>query len=155
MIAAGRHANRAIAATVAAVAGIAFAGTFWFDPVPPGLPGLGAAEFPRLICLVILGLAALLAMQAPAPVEDPAPPLDRGAWSVFAACALFLPAMALLGFWAASAVFLFLAGRIWGEVSLKTLALHAVLLTAALWLIFVWIFRLTLPAGQLGTALGF
>ena len=38
-----RNPNPAIAGVVAAVAAAAFAGTYFFDPVPPGLPGLGAA----------------------------------------------------------------------------------------------------------------
>lgn len=148
--------NHAIAAGTAAVAALAFAGTFFFDPVPPGLPGLGAVEFPRLVCLVILLLSGLLALQQGArPSAEDAPPLDRGAWSVFGACALFLPAMEGLGIWAATPIFLVLAGRIWGEVSLGTLVLNALGLTLALWLVFSKVFRLTLPLGWLGTALGY
>lgn len=148
--------NHAIAASTAAVAAIAFAGTFFFDPVPPGLPGLGAVEFPRLICLLILALSGLLALQqgTPPSAED-APPLDRGAWSVFAACALFLPALEVLGIWAATPIFLVLAGRVWGEVSPRMLVLNALGLTLALWLVFSKIFRLTLPLGWLGAALGY
>ncbi len=93
------------------LAALAFGGTYFFDPVPPGLPGLGAVEFPRLVCLLILALSGLLALQqgSPPSAED-SPPLDRGAWSVFAACALFLPAMEVLGIWGAAPVFLVLAG---------------------------------------------
>ena len=148
--------NHAIAASTAAVAVIAFAGTFFFDPVPPGLPGLGAVEFPRLICLLILALSGLLALQQGTPPSaEEAPPLDRGAWSVFAACALFLPALEVLGIWAATPIFLVLAGRVWGEVSLRTLVLNALGLTLVLWLVFSKIFRLTLPLGWLGAALGY
>jgi hypothetical protein len=148
--------NHAIAASTAAVAAIAFAGTFYFDPVPPGLPGLGAVEFPRLVCLVILALSGVLALQRGTPpgAED-APPLDRGAWSVFAACALFLPALEVAGIWAATPVFLVLAGRVWGEVPLRTLVLNALGLTLVVWLVFSKIFRLTLPTGWLGAALGY
>lgn len=153
---AARNPNHAIAAAVAAVAGAAFAGTFWFDAVPPGLPGLGAVEFPRLVCLVLFGLAALLALtQASPPSEEDSPRLDRGAWFVFAACLLFLPVMALLGIWGAIPIFLVAVGVIWGEVPLRTLVLNAAGLTAALWLVFVKVFRLTLPSGWLGAALGF
>jgi hypothetical protein len=151
-----RNPNHAIAAVIVAVAALAFGGTFFFDPVPPGLPGLGAVEFPRLVCLLILALSGLLALQqgSPPSAED-SPPLDRGAWSVFAACALFLPALEVLGIWGAAPVFLVLAGRIWGEVSLRTLVLNALGLTFALWLVFSKIFRLTLPLGWLGAALGY
>lgn len=150
-----RNPNPLIAASIAAVAAIAFAGTFWFDPVPPGLPGLGAADFPRLICLVLFGLAALLALtQGQAPSEDDAPRLDGGAWAVFGACALFVPALEILGIWGAIPLYLVIVGRIWGGVSVVTLGLNAAGLTLALWLVFSKIFRLTLPTGWLGAALG-
>jgi hypothetical protein len=152
---AARNPNPAIAAAVAAVAAAAFAGTFWFDPVPPGVPGLGAAAFPRLICLVLLALAGMLALtQGRAPSAKDAPPLDRGAWAIFGACLLFLPAMEVLGIWGAIPLFLVVTGRIWGEVPMRTLLLNAAGLTLALWLVFVQVFRLTLPGGWLGAALG-
>jgi hypothetical protein len=150
-----RNPNPAIAASIAAVAAIAFAGTFWFDPVPPGLPGLGAADFPRLICLVLFGLAALLALtQGQAPSEEDAPRLDGGGWAVFGACALFVPALEILGIWGSIPLFLVVVGRIWGGVSLTTLVLNAAGLTLALWLVFSKVFRLTLPTGWLGAAIG-
>lgn len=150
-----RNPNHPIAAAIAAVAAAAFAGTFWFDPVPPGLPGLGAADFPRLICLVLFALAALLALTQGSPAsEEEAPPLDRGAWAIFAACLLFLPALEILGIWAAIPVFLVATGLIWGEVPLRVLLLNAAGLTLALWLVFAKLFRLTLPTGWLGAALG-
>jgi hypothetical protein len=150
-----RNPNHGIAASVAAVAAAAFAGTYWFDPVPPGLPGLGAVEFPRLVCLVLFGLAALLALkQGSPPSEEDAPPLDRGAWTVFGACLLFLPALEVVGIWGAIPVFLVAVGRIWGEVGLRALVLNALGLTLVLWLVFAKGFRLTLPTGWLGAALG-
>ncbi|MBR0650162.1 hypothetical protein GXW78_10850 [Roseomonas terrae] len=150
-----RNPNHTIAVAVAAVAAAAFVGTYWFDPVPPGLPGLGAAEFPRLLCLVLLGLAGLLAMTpGTAPSEGDAPPLDRGAWAVFGICLLFLPALEVIGLWAAIPVFLVAAGLIWGAMPLRILLLNAAGFTLALWVIFAKLFRLTLPTGWLGAALG-
>jgi hypothetical protein len=138
------------------VAAAAFAGTFWFDAVPEGLPGLGAVEFPRMVCLVLFGLAALLALkQGSPPSAEDAPPLDRGAWFVFGACLLFLPMLEVAGIWGTIPVFLVLVGRIWGEVPVRTLVLNALGLTLVLWLVFAKIFRLTLPTGWLGAALGF
>jgi hypothetical protein len=153
---AARNPNHAIAAAVAAVAAAAFAGTFWFDAVPEGLPGLGAVDFPRLVCVVLFGLAALLALkQGAPPSEEDAPPLDRGALVIFGACLLFLPAMAIAGIWGAIPLFLVFTGTVWGEVPLRTLVLNAIGLTLALWLVFVRVFRLTLPSGWLGAAFGY
>ena len=150
-----RNPNHGIAAVGAAVAALAFAATFWFEPVPPGLPGLGAAAFPRLVCLVLFAFSVLLGLKTAVADPEATPPLDRGAWLVFATCLLFLPAMAVLGIFGAIPLFLVVAGRLWGEVGWRTLVLNALGLTAALWLVFVKIFRLTLPSGWLGSVLGY
>jgi hypothetical protein len=141
--------NRISAAIVALVAAAAFAGTYFFDPVPPGLPGLGAVEFPRLLCVIIIGLAALLALQEPGvPDEENVAP-DRGALMIWGCCLLFLPAMALVGLLGAGAIFLVAAGWIWGERRLPMLVAVSAGLTLCLWLVFVKVFRLTLPGGLL------
>ncbi|WP_270935137.1 tripartite tricarboxylate transporter TctB family protein [Falsiroseomonas oryzae] len=141
------NANRISATLVALVAAAAFGGTFLFDPVPPGLPGLGAVEFPRLICITILGLAVLLFLQEPGqPDPDNVAP-DRGALAIWACCALFLPAMALAGMLGASALFMVVAGWLWGERRPILLAGVAAAFTLCLWLVFVRVFRLTLPGG--------
>ncbi len=150
-----RNPNPAIAAVVALVAGAAFAGTYFFDEVPPGLPGLGAVEFPRLVCVVMLALAALLALkQASPPDEEEVPRIGGTAWLIFAACLLFLPAMEVLGLFATIPLFLVATGRLWGETDWKLLIGSALGLTTALWLVFVKVFQLTLPAGWLGASLG-
>lgn len=141
------NTNRISAALVALVAAAAFGGTFFFDPVPPGLPGLGAVEFPRLICIVILGLAALLALQEPGPPDPENVAPDRGALAIWGCCALFVPAMALVGLLGAGAVFMVAAGWIWGERRIPLLLAVSAGLTLALWLVFVKVFRLTLPGG--------
>lgn len=139
--------NRISAALVALVAAAAFGGTFYFDPVPPGLPGLGAVEFPRLICLIILGFAALLALQEPGPPDPDNIAPDRGALAIWGCCVLFLPAMALFGMLGAGALFLVATGWIWGERRIPLLLAVSGGLTLALWLVFVKAFRLTLPGG--------
>ena len=139
--------NRISAALVALVAAAAFAGTFFFDPVPPGLPGLGAVEFPRLICLIILGLAVLLALQEPGPPDPDNVAPDGPALAIWSCCLLFLPVMALFGMLAAGALFLVVAGWIWGERRIPLLLAVSGGLTLALWLVFVKAFRLTLPGG--------
>ena len=139
--------NRISAALAALVAAAAFAGTYLFDPVPPGLPGLGAVEFPRLICLIILGLAALLALQEPGPPDPENVAPDGPALAIWGCCLLFLPVMALVGLLGAGALFLVVAGWIWGERRIPLLLAVSGGLTLALWLVFVKAFRLTLPGG--------
>ncbi|MGG5812439.1 tripartite tricarboxylate transporter TctB family protein [Falsiroseomonas sp. CW058] len=144
----GGHGNRIAAGLVAAAACLAFAGTYWFDPVPPGLPGLGAVEFPRLICAVLLGLSVLLFLQEPGPAAEEAPRLAPGL-PIYAACLLFLPAMGLVGLLGAIAAFMVAAGWLWGERRLPLLLAVSGGFTLSLWIVFVKVFRLTLPGGLL------
>nr|WP_246526637.1 tripartite tricarboxylate transporter TctB family protein [Plastoroseomonas hellenica] len=141
-----------VALVVAAVAALGFAGTFTFDEVPPALrEGLGAAEFPRLICIVILALAALLALQEKR--SEAAEPVPATGWWTFAACAGFLPVMAVIGMLPAMFLFVVAVGRLWGERRIALLLASGAGLVAAIWLVFVRVFAITLPAGWLGEQL--
>lgn len=149
----GRHGrldvNRISALLVALVAVGAFAATFWFDPVPAGLPGLGAAEFPRLICLLLLGMAAMLSLQESPRRDTEAAPVTLGTWAIYAACLVFIPVMAGIGLLGAMAIFLVAAGRLWGETRWGMLLAVSLGFTLCIWLVFVKLFRLTLPGGLL------
>jgi hypothetical protein len=151
-----RNPNHAIAASIAAVAIAAIAATFTFDPVPPGLPGLGAVEFPRLVSAILLLLALILGLTAASPAnEDDAPRISSRAWLIFAFCLGFLPLVEIIGMIPAIPIFLLVAGLLWGGTPWLTLALSALGMGIAIWLVFVKIFRLTLPKGWLGSMLGF
>jgi Tripartite tricarboxylate transporter TctB family len=151
-----RNPNLAIAASIAAVAFAAIAATFTFDPVPPGLPGLGAVEFPRLVSAILLFLALILGLTAASPAsEDDAPRISSRAWLIFALCLGFLPLVEIIGMIPAIPIFLLVAGLLWGGTPWPTLALSALGMGIAIWLVFVKVFRLTLPKGWLGSMLGF
>jgi hypothetical protein len=151
-----RNPNHAIAASIAAVALAAIAATFTFDPVPPGLPGLGAVEFPRLVSAILLLLALILGLTAAAPPsEEDAPRVSSRAWLIFALCLGFLPLVEVIGMIPAIPVFLIVVGLLWGGTAWPMLVLSALGMGIAIWLIFVKVFRLTLPKGWLVTMLGF
>ena len=144
--------DRLAAGVVAAAAIAAFAVTYSFEAVPEGLAqGLGAVEFPRLVCLVLLGLAALLALGA----QPRRPPVAVPGtfWATLALCVLFLPAMALIGMLPAMALFLVAMGWLWGERRRGLLLGSALGLTAGIWLVFIRLFGLSLPVGWLGETL--
>jgi len=146
-----RNPNHTIAASIAAVAA-----TFSFEPVPPGLPGLGAVEFPRLVSAILLLLALILGLTAASPrSEEDAPRISSLAWLIFALCLGFLPLMEIVGMIPAILIFLVVAGLLWGGTASRTLLLSALGMGIAIWLVFVKIFRLTLPKGWLVTMLGF
>jgi hypothetical protein len=150
-----RNPNHAISASIAAVAFAAIAATFTFDPVPPGLPGLGAVEFPRLVSAILLLLALLLGLTAASPAnEDDSPRISSRAWLIFALCLGFLPLVEIIGMIPAIPIFLLVAGLLWGGTPWPTLVLSALGMGIAIWLVFVKIFRLTLPKGWLGSMLG-
>jgi len=151
-----RNPNHAIAASIAAVALAAIAATFTFDPVPPGLPGLGAVEFPRLVSAILLLLALILGLTAASPAsEEDAPRISSRAWLIFALCLGFLPLVEIVGMIPAIPVFLLVVGLLWGGTPWPTLLLSALGMGITIWLVFVKIFRLTLPKGWLGSMLGF
>jgi hypothetical protein len=151
-----RNPNHTIAASIAAVALAAIAATFTFDPVPPGLPGLGAVEFPRLVSAILLLLALILGLTAASPAsEEDAPRISSRAWLIFALCLGFLPLMEIIGMIPAIPIFLVVVGLLWGGTAWRTLVLSALGMGIAIWLVFVKIFRLTLPRGWLVTMLGF
>ena len=115
-------------------------------------------EFPRLLCGILVALAILLALETPKPVaaedaEPPAPPIDGRGWLIFACCLAFLPVMAVIGLLGASAVFLVVVGRLWGETRWGMLVAVSAGFTLCCWLVFVKIFRLTLPDGVVGQML--
>ncbi len=151
-----RNPNHAIAASIAAVAFAAIAATFTFEPVPPGLPGLGAVEFPRLVSAILLLLALILGLTAAsAASEEDAPRISPRAWLIFALCLGFLPLVEVIGTIPAIPVFLIVVGLLWGGTAWPMLVLSALGMGIAIWLIFVKVFRLTLPKGWLVTMLGF
>jgi hypothetical protein len=146
--------DRAAAAATAAFAVVAFAGTYLFDEVPASLmEGLGAAEFPRLLAVIILGLAVLLALQRSRTEAEPPSPMIAVAWWTLAACAAFIGLLHLLGMLPAMLLFLLVVGWLWGERRPSVLVLSALGLVAGIYLVFVKLFGLSLPRGMLGDML--
>jgi hypothetical protein len=74
---------------------------------------------------------------------------------IFALCLGFLPLVEIIGMIPAIPIFLLVAGLLWGGTSWPTLVLSALGMGIAIWLVFVKVFRLTLPKGWLGSMLGF
>lgn len=139
-------ANRAAAATVIAIAVALFAATFWFEQMPEGITrGFGAEVFPRLVLGTIVVLAVLLAL-SPAS-GAPLPPIPRMVWLSGAALLAFMALVPVTGMLAAMLLFLAGVGYLWGERRHWLLFLSAILLTAAIWGVFVKGFGVQLPKG--------
>lgn len=140
-------ANRVAAATVVAIAVALFAATFWFEKMPEGITrGFGAEAFPRLVLGTIIVLACLLAV--PSPVSEPAQPrIPKMVYFSAAALVAFMALIPVTGMLAAMFLFLVGLGRLWGERRHWVLLSSAILLTAAIWAVFVKGFGVSLPKG--------
>ncbi len=140
------NSNRVAAAAIIAAAAALFALTFGFEKLPEGITrGFGAEVFPRLVLGVIIALAALLAF--PAEKSDPLPRIPPMVWYSGASLLVFMALLPVLGMLPAMFVFLVALGWLWGERRHWILFLNAVLLTAAIWAVFVKGFGVQLPKG--------
>ena len=138
--------NRAAAAAVIAIAAALFAATFWFEQMPEGITrGFGAELFPRLVLGTIIGLAVLL-MLLPLP-NTPLPRIPPMVWYSGASLVLFMMLVPVIGMLPAMFLFLVGVGRMWGEKRTLLLLATSVLLTAAIWGVFVRGFGVQLPKG--------
>jgi hypothetical protein len=138
--------NRAAAAAVIAIAVALFAATFWFEQMPEGITrGFGAEAFPRLVLGTIVALAVLLAL-TPAS-NPPLPRIPPMVWYSAAALLAFMALVPVAGMLPAMFVFLIGLGYLWGERRHWVLLLSALLLTAAIWAVFVKGFGVQLPKG--------
>ena len=80
----------------------------------------------------------------------PLPRIAPMVWYSGAALVLFMALVPLVGTLPAMFVFLVGVGRMWGEKRLALLLLTSVLLTAAIWGVFVRGFGVQLPRGLFG-----
>ena len=138
--------NRVAASVVAAIAVALFAATYWFEQMPEGITrGFGAELFPRMVLGTIVALAILLAL-TPASSE-PLPRIPRMVWFSGAALLVFMVLVRVIGMLPAMSLFLIGMAYLWGERRHWRLLLSAVLLTAAIWVVFVKGFGVQLPKG--------
>lgn len=146
------HADVAAALAIGGLCLAAYAATYDFEAVPEGIAqGMGAEAFPRLVLLIILALCGLIAWQARGkPVErsEPVPVMVVHTGVVLVA---FMIANELVGMLAASFLFLFALGWLWGERRWVLLLVHAGGTMFVIWAVFARGFGIPFPAGLLGS----
>ena len=134
------------AAVVAAIAVALFAATYWFEQMPEGITrGFGAELFPRMVLGTIVVLAILLAL-TPASGEA-LPRIPPMVWYSGASLLGFMVLVRVIGMLPAMFVFLVGVGWLWGERRRLLLLISSVLLTLAIWGVFVKGFGVQLPKG--------
>ena len=140
------NSNRVAAGTVAAIAVALFAATFWFEQMPEGITrGFGAEVFPRLVLSLIVALAVALVFIAPP--SGPLPRIPPMVWYTGGSLLAFMALVPVIGMLPAMFLFLPGVGYMWGERRHWLLFLSAILLTAAIWAVFVKGFGIQLPRG--------
>jgi hypothetical protein len=150
-----RSANLLAAAVAAAAAVIFFALTFGFEQMPEGLTqGLGAEFFPRLVLGTILTLSVLLVLTS-APGGEPLPPIAPLVYVSAAALVAFMALVWLIGMLPAMLAFLIGLGLLWGERRVHVLLVSSAVVTFAVWVVFVYAFRIPLPRGHLLALAGY
>ena len=117
------------------------------DPYSPG--ALSASTYPRLILGCIIVLSCLLIVR-PVSGEEKTGTLSMKGLAVILLSAGYIFLIELLGFFVLTPVFLFLVPLMVGYRQFVASAASAVLVTAALYAVFVLILNIPLPAGLLG-----
>ncbi|MGH8725431.1 MAG: tripartite tricarboxylate transporter TctB family protein, partial [Burkholderiales bacterium] len=119
---------------------------FGFEKLPEGITrGYGAEAFPRLVLGTIIVLAVLLAL--PSAAGEPLPRIPGVVWTSGASLLAFMALVPLAGMLPAMLLFLIGLGWLWGERRHWVLLASAILLTAAIWGVFVKGFGVQLPKG--------
>jgi len=140
-------AHRVAAAAIIAIAAALFAFTFGFEKLPEGITrGFGAEVFPRLVLGTIIALAVLLFLGK---TGSELPRIPVMVWYSGAALLAFMVLVPLAGMLPAMFVFLVALGWLWGERRLALLFITAIILTCAIWAIFVRGFGVQLPKALL------
>jgi Tripartite tricarboxylate transporter TctB family len=138
--------NRVAAAVVAAIAVVLFAATYGFEQMPEGITrGFGAELFPRMVLGTVVALAILLALTPGS--SEPLPRIPPMVWYSGASLLAFMVFVPVIGMLPAMFVFLVGMGYLWGERRHLLLVFSSLLLTAAIWGVFVRGFGVQLPKG--------
>ena len=117
------------------------------EPYSPG--ALAASTYPRLILACIIALSCLLIIR-PASGERASSIISMKGLAVILLAAGYIFLVEPVGFFVLTPVFLFLVPLVVGYQHRVANAASAVLVTAALYAVFVLILNIPLPAGLLG-----
>jgi hypothetical protein len=145
------HTDAAIAIGIVAFCLVVYAITLTFPHVPAALAsGMGPEVFPRLLLVVLLLLAGMLALIGrgkPDEMRDPVPALAY--WTALAMLA-FMGILAVVGMGPAMFIGFVGIGLLWGERRWLILAFSGLVLSGAIYLLFVKGFGVPLPRGLVG-----
>ena len=142
--------DRLVALACFAFCALVYGMTYQFDTVPEALmSGLGPEIFPRMILIMMAGLAVLAGLGIGILPLGALPPVAWRVWATGAVLFAFLGAVALIGMWISAFLALVGLGWMWGERRVGLLVLSAAVQCGALYLLFVRFLGVSFPRSVL------
>lgn len=133
----------------------AFAVTLTFDQAPAALAqNVQPARFPQLVLGVMAVLAAIVVVRAFARPETPLKPIKRMVLISAAILVGFVVAIGAIGFFEAAALLCLALPPVWGERRWRLIVPYALVLPAALWVLFVQVLDVFFEPGLIGRLVG-
>ena len=117
------------------------------EPYSPG--ALAASTYPRLVLASIIALSCLMIIR-PASSEQASDIVSLKGLSVILLAAGYIFLIEPVGFFVLTPLFLFLVPVVAGYRHFVAIAASAVLVTAGLYVVFILVLNIPLPAGLLG-----
>ena len=144
-----------VGAGVLVFCAVAFAVTLTFDQAPPALAqNVQPARFPQLVLGVMAGLAAIVTVRGFALPEAPLKPVKRMVFVSAAILVGFVVAIDLVGFFEAAMLLCLALPPVWGERRWRLVVPYALVLPAALWVLFVQVLDVFFEPGLIGRLFG-
>jgi putative tricarboxylic transport membrane protein len=145
------HSEVAIALVIVAFCAFVYVVTLTFPEMPPALSmGMGPAVFPRLLLVVLLVLAGVLAFVGRHKPEAPREPVPAIVYWTGLAMLAFMAVLSIAGMAVAMFVGFVGLGLLWGERRWLLLVICGLALSAAIYMLFVKGFGVPLPRGLIG-----
>jgi hypothetical protein len=145
------HSDGLIALGIVAFCGVVYGITLTLPDLPPMLSsGMGPAIFPRLLLGVMVVLAGVLALLARGKADEEREPIPAMVYWTALAMVAFMGVLWLAGMAVAMVVGFIGIGALWGERRWGLLVGIGVVLSAAIYLMFVKGFGVPLPRGIIG-----
>lgn len=144
-----------VGGVVLAFCAAAFAVTLTFDQAPAALAqNVQPARFPQLVLGVMAVLAAIVVVRAFARPETPLKPIKRMVLISAAILVGFVVAIGAIGFFEAAALLCLALPPVWGERRWRLIVPYALVLPAALWVLFVQVLDVFFEPGLIGRLVG-
>lgn len=145
------HSDVLIALAIVGFCGVIYAITLTFPDIPPMLSsGMGPQAFPRLLLGVMVVFAGVLVLLSRGKADETREPIPAMVYWTALAMLAFMGVLWLAGMAVAMVVGFVGMGALWGERRWPLLVGSGLILSAAIYFMFVRGFGVPLPRGVIG-----